>query len=109
MLSPMVRGLPVITDSISGGRPASYNTSASNKAVNGVNSVGFKTTRLLVAMAGANLWLTMFNGWLNGVMAEITPIKGTRVVKILRCFPFGLISQENVSPSSLMHNCPAKE
>src|ERR687897_549130 len=33
--SPIVKGLPVTTDSISGGSPASYSTSASASAVRG--------------------------------------------------------------------------
>ncbi len=60
--SPMVAGLPVTTDSISAGSPASYRMSARSKAVSGVSSVGFSTTRLLVAMAGASLCATMFSG-----------------------------------------------
>ena len=51
--------------------------------MSGVSSVGFSTTRLLVAIAGAILCATMLSGWLNGVMAEITPSSGTRVVKML--------------------------
>src|ERR1700754_299645 len=47
MASPMVDGLPVTTDSISGGRPASYSTSASASAVSGVSSVGLSTTRVI--------------------------------------------------------------
>ena len=50
--------------------------------------------RLLVAIAGASLWLTMLRGWLNGVIAEMTPSSGVGVVKILRRLPFGLMSQE---------------
>jgi hypothetical protein len=46
---------------------------------------------------------------LNGVIAEIAPSSGVRVEKILRAFPCGLISQEKVSPSSLIASCPAKE
>ena len=61
--------------------------------MSGVSSVGFSTSRLFVAMAGASLWLTMFSGWLKGVMAEITPSSGSRVVKILRLLPFGEMSQ----------------
>ena len=78
--SPKSPGRPVTTDSISGGSPASYNTSASSSAVRGVSSVGFSTMRLLVAMAGAILCATMLSGWLNGVMAEITPSSGWRMV-----------------------------
>ena len=54
--------------------------SASASAVSGVSSVGLSTMRLLVAIAGATLWLTMFSGWLNGVMAEMTPSSGSRMV-----------------------------
>src|ERR1700730_4062925 len=78
--SPIVRGLPVTIDSICGGRPASYSTSASSKAVSGGSSVGFATTRLLVAIAGAILWLIMLSGWLNGVIAEMHPRTGVREV-----------------------------
>jgi hypothetical protein len=35
----------------------------------------------------------MLSGWLNGVIAEMTPFKGKRVVKILRCLPCGEMSQ----------------
>ncbi len=62
MASPIVDGLPVTTESISGGSPASYSTSASASAVSGVSSVGLSTTRLLVAIAGAILCDTMLSG-----------------------------------------------
>ena len=65
--------------------------------------------QLLVAIAGAILWLTMLSGWLNGVIAEITPNSGVRVVKILRALPCGLMSQENVSLSSMIASWPANE
>src|SRR5437868_7087192 len=93
MASPMVDGLPVTTDSISGGRPASYSTSASANAVSGVSSVGLSTTRLLVAIAGASLCDTMLSGWLNGVIAEITSPSGWLVVEILGDLPCAEISQ----------------
>ena len=70
----------MITDSICGGRPASYSTSARISAASGVFSVGFSTMRLLVATAGATLWATWLSGWLNGVMAEIAPSSGSRSV-----------------------------
>ncbi len=73
--------------------------------MSGVSSVGLSTTRLLVAIAGASLCDTMLSGWLNGVIAEITPPSGWRVVKILRCLPCGEISQAYVSPSSLIVSC----
>ncbi|MNQ87289.1 hypothetical protein D3C85_1025070 [compost metagenome] len=73
-------GSPVSTDSICGGSPASYRMSASRKAVSGVFSLGFSTMRLLVAMAGATLWITWFSGWLNGVMAVMAPKSGSRIV-----------------------------
>ncbi len=82
MESPIFDGIPVTTLNISGGSPASYRTSASSKAVNGVSSVGLQTIRLLVAIDGAILCATMFSGWLNGVMALITPSSGSRWVKI---------------------------
>ena len=84
--SPMSFGHPVTTDSICGGRPASYRMSASSRAVIGVSSVGLTTMQLLVAMAGATLCDTMLSGWLNGVMAEIA-VSGSRVVKIFRALP----------------------
>ncbi len=46
---------------------------------------------------------------MNGAIAEIAPSSGVRVVKILRALPRGLMSQENVSPSSSIASCPAKE
>ena len=39
--------------------------------MSGVSSVGFSTTQLLVAKAGASLCATMLSGWLNGVIAEM--------------------------------------
>ena len=78
--SAISRGSPVTTDSISGGRPASYSMSASMSAASGVFSVGFSTMRLLVAIDGATLCATWFSGWLNGVIAEITPSSGSRSV-----------------------------
>ena len=66
--------------SISGGRPASYSTSASAIAENGTFSDGFSTIRLLVTIAGTTLCATWFIGWLNGVMAVITPSSGSRCV-----------------------------
>ena len=58
--------------------------------------------RLLVAMDGATLCATWFSGWLNGVIAVMTPCIGSRWVKILRFLPCGVISQEKISPSSLI-------
>ena len=75
--------------------------SARNSAVSGVSSVGFSTTQLLVAKAGASLCATMLSGWLNGVIAEMA-LSGWRRVKILRGLPCGVRSQEKVSPSSSM-------
>ena len=48
------------------------------RAASGVFSVGFTTMRLLVATAGATLWITWLSGWLNGVMAEIAPSSSMR-------------------------------
>ena len=73
-------GSPVTTENIGGGNPASYRMSASTRAESGVFSVGFSTMRLLVAIAGATLCATWFSGWLNGVIAEITPSSGSRSV-----------------------------
>ncbi len=73
----------------------------------GVSSVGLQTMQLLVTMDGAILCDTMLSGWLKGVMAEIA-FKGSRVVKILRALPWGVRSQEKISPSSWMQSCPAR-
>ena len=78
--SAISRGSPVSTESISGGSPASYSTSASTYAASGVFSLGLTTIRLLVATAGATLWITWFSGWLNGVIALIAPSSGSRSV-----------------------------
>jgi hypothetical protein len=51
----------------------------------------------------------MLSGWLKGVIAEMTPSSGVRVVKIFRALPCGLTSQENVSLSSRIASWPAKE
>ncbi len=64
-------GHPVTTENISGGKPASYKTSARTIAVNGVNSVCLQTVQLFVAMEGAILCATIFNGWLKGVKVEV--------------------------------------
>ena len=93
-------GSPVITLSIGGGSPASYSTSASSSAASGVFSVGLSTMRLLVATDGATLWITWFSGWLNGVMAVITPSSGSRIVCTRRCLPWCVRSQEKLWPSS---------
>ena len=55
-------------------------------AVSGVCSVGLQTTQLFVAMAGAILWATIFNGWLKGVIAEILRT-GSLLVKIFLLLP----------------------
>ncbi len=75
--------------------------SASAKAASGVFSVGFSTIRLLVATTGATLWITWFSGWLNGVMALMTPCSGSRNVYTLRDLPWCVRSQENTWPSSI--------
>jgi len=54
--------------------------SASASAVIGVSSVGFSTTRLLVAIAGAILCAGMLSGWLKGVIALMQPSSGVRMV-----------------------------
>ena len=87
------------TENISGGNPDSYKMSANSIAVIGVNSVCLQTVQLLVAIEGAILWATMFNGWLNGVIADIA-VKGSLKVKIFLALPWGVKSQENISPSS---------
>jgi len=78
--SAISRGSPVITASISGGRPASNRMSANSRADSGTFSLGLSTMRLLVAMDGTTLCATWFIGWLNGVMAVITPSSGSRWV-----------------------------
>src|SRR5882757_10140953 len=75
--SAISAGSPVSTESIGGGSPASYRTSASANAVSGVFSLGLSTTRLLVATAGATLWITWLSGWLNGVIAVMAPSSGS--------------------------------
>ncbi len=57
--------------------------------------------RLLVATAGTTLCATWFIGWLNGVIALITPSSGSRWVCTRRLRPCGVMSQEKVWPSSL--------
>ena len=101
-------GSPVTTENISGGSPASYRMSASSSADSGVFSVGFSTIRLLVAIDGATLCATWFSGWLNGVIAEITPSSGSRSVYTLRFLPCGVRSQEKIWPSSCSAALPAK-
>ena len=97
--NPISSGQPVTTENISGGKPASYNISANNIAVIGVNSVCLQTVQLLVAIEGAILCATIFKGWLKGVIAEIA-VRGSRIVKIFLAFPCGVKSHENISPSS---------
>jgi hypothetical protein len=74
--SAISRGSPVTTLSISGGRPASYRMSANSRADSGTFSEGLSTIRLLVATLGTTLCATWFIGWLNGVIAVITPSSG---------------------------------
>ena len=78
--SAISRGSPVTTCSIGGGRPASYRMSASAIAENGTFSEGLSTIRLLVTMDGTTLCATWFIGWLNGVIALMTPSSGSRCV-----------------------------
>ncbi len=85
--SAISRGSPVSTLNISGGRPASYRMSASRMAENGTFSDGLSTMRLFVAMLGMTLCATWFIGWLNGVMALITPSSGERCVNTRRFLP----------------------
>ena len=99
--SAISRGSPVTTLNISGGRPASYNMSASRMAENGTFSDGLSTMRLLVTMLGITLCATWFIGWLNGVIAQITPSKGERCVNTRRFLPWWVRSQLKICPSSL--------
>ena len=78
--------------------------SASIKADSGTFSDGFNTMRLLVAMAGTILCATWFIGWLNGVIAEITPSSGSRWVNTRRWRPCGVMSQLKIWPSSFRHS-----
>ena len=78
--SAISRGSPVTTDSISGGRPASYSRSANSRAESGTFSEGLSTMRVLVAIEGTTLCATWFIGWLKGVMAVMTPSSGSRWV-----------------------------
>ncbi|CAM3317883.1 hypothetical protein CUTA107171_21770 [Cupriavidus taiwanensis] len=64
--------------------------------------------RLLVAIDGATLCATWFIGWLNGVMALITPISGSRWVITRRFLPCGVRSHENSWPSSRSASVAAK-
>ena len=54
--------------------------SARTIADSGTFSEGFSTIRLLVTIAGTTLCATWFIGWLNGVIALITPSSGSRWV-----------------------------
>ena len=56
--------------------------------------------RLLLATLGTTLCATWFIGWLNGVIAVMTPSSGSRVVMTLRRLPCGVRSHENTWPSS---------
>ena len=59
---------------LGGGSPASYRMSASAQCgQRRLLASASSTMRLLVAIAGATLWITWFSGWLNGVIAVITP------------------------------------
>ncbi|MNC92860.1 hypothetical protein D3C83_93680 [compost metagenome] len=66
------------------------------------------TIRLLVAIDGATLWATWFIGWLNGVIAQITPSSGSRRVYTRRFLPCGVRSHEKDWPSSLSVSIAAK-
>ena len=60
--NPISSGQPVTTENISGGRPASYKTSAKIIAVIGVSSVCLQTVQLFVAIDGAILCATILRG-----------------------------------------------
>jgi hypothetical protein len=78
--SAISRGSPVSTESISRRQAGLVEDVGEQQADSGVFSLGLSTMRLLVATAGATLWITWFSGWLNGVIAEITPSSGSRSV-----------------------------
>ena len=99
--SPISPGSPVTIWNISGGNPASYKISAKVMAVRGVSSVGLHTMQLFVAIDGAILWLTIFSGWLKGVIALIERT-GSRLVKIFRSLPLCVKSHEKICPSSFI-------
>ena len=74
-----VRQRLVLTARWEGPRDSGWRV-ARNWQASGVFSAGFTTMRLLVATAGATLWITWLSGWLNGVMAEMAPSSGSRSV-----------------------------
>ena len=79
--SAISRGSPVTTVSISRRQPRLVQDVGERRApTSGVFSEGLSTMRLLVAIDGATLCATWFIGWLNGVIAEITPSSGSRSV-----------------------------
>ncbi len=61
------------TLSTPGGRPASVNTSASSRAVNGVSSAGLSTIVQPAAMAGATLRAAIASGKFHGVTSRHGP------------------------------------
>ena len=97
------RGSPVTTLSISGGRPGFVqDVGANSSADSGTFSEGLSTMRLLVATDGTTLCATWFIGWLNGVMALITPSSGRAGAD-----PAGghaAMSQLKTWPSSFRHS-----
>ena len=56
------------------GRPASSKIPPHREAESGVNSAGFRTTELPVAMAGASFQDSSMNGVFHGVIRPATPI-----------------------------------
>ena len=68
-------------------------------ADSGVFSDGLRMIGVPQAIAGASLCATWLRGWLNGVIAAADR-SGSRVVKILRALPCGVMSQEKICPSS---------
>ena len=78
--------------------------SANSSADSGTFSEGFSTMRLLVATDGTTLCATWFIGWLNGVIAVITPSSGSRWVCTRRWRPCGVMSHEKIWPSSRRHS-----
>src|SRR3569832_2053326 len=75
--------------------------SAKRIAENGTFSEGLSTIRLVVATEGTTLCATWFIGWLNGVIALMTPSSGERCVYTRRFLPCGVRSQLKICPSSL--------
>ena len=78
-MSPISLASPVTNVTMPSGSPASRIICPRYRAVSGVRLVGLSTIVLFVAIDGATLCATWFNGWLNGVIAE-TSFSGSLIV-----------------------------